>query len=723
MNRAAVGAAAPRAGGVLSARSPVASAVALVGGALMLAGCQTMSLTQSETADSPGHVAHVYVAAYPPVPWSAIQAKLSPANNLTIEQARAMVSAPTQAETAQFLSSFAAGLNLSIVPPSAGTPTVSATGLPTAGLPASAPTADFTKIPPPLAINGGALLQEGTALFQRAQILDNQIANQVLPAGYRPFLLTFQFDVQPHQGNLDYDAYTDVTLVPEDISKRLTYAGRPPIRIFPVIISDTMEITSVGRSVEALQQAQASLTAILAHVGGAGSVGRSSDKAATILGPDRNSLVTAGRVTDNTVRIRFGATNSGRAGRAITPETYNISFLILVDSSNPGPGGLDSLAAVTHTSFKDFHGRPPTGDGSDEYRDVLAERVCDALHGYALAVHDQFCPAGRDAQGRYPKGSFASDGAKDRALDLLRHVDRQRYDELAPAAAGPDADIKLQRLVAELQMLQVRQKYGEVSIPLPSWAPALPDGRQVALFADDGKQAATVALRGGRDLEVRQIRAWLSLGDGAGGGSAVLPTAVGVGANGTEIDLTFPSAALVFQPTHGVPARTRPKGAPVVPPATFDGPSLTVTLRDDRLPVTAQPVSAVYTVRTVKPVPGTPATAANPVQVTSSTLIPDADGRAQLTLHVGAVKDASVVGGLHLVVAGGDVRSDVAGALAPSAKVKGVDVTQNTTPVLVLGDLAPGQSVTLQTIDDAAPAQTTYGAPIVLTVGAGAPRK
>ncbi len=719
----------------------------LLSGTAMLAGCQSMSLKEQATADTPGHVAHVYVSAYPPVPWSSIAPKLSPANSLTIDQARAMAAAPTQIETAQFLSSFAAGLNLSAVPHSADSPTASTTGIPTATLPATAPVADFSKVPPNLALNGATLLQEGTALFQRAQILDNQIANQVLPEGYRPFLITFQFDVQPHQGDLDYDAYTDLTIVPADLSARLgsSSPSKPAIRIFPVVISDTSEVTSVGRSVEAMQQAQATLTAIFAHSGLGGSIGSASDKAAMILGPDMNSLVTAGRVTDSTVRIRFGATNSGRSGRAVAAGTYNISFLVLVDDAvptvavsqavQPTMTAIRSLAVVTQTSFKDRAGHPVAAQNEDSYNAKIAGEVCDLIHS-DLANYDavvispleaRICPEGDRKDDGYSKESFLTkDGqtkpAIEKTLKFLWNVDRGNYADLKDAvpsdSSGLAVDVTLHRLISSLEQLQVRQKLGEVTISLPAWSPTLPDSDQIGFLADDGKQSAIVSLRNAKDLDTQHLKAWLKYDDGPTAKGSVLPTAITVTGGGSEVDLTFPSAALVYSPHADAttPRATSP---------TFDGKNLVLTFDPDSVNRGRQALTATYTVRTIKPAPVATIQAANPVQVTNSLIVPDPDGYGHLTLHIGTLEKVAPKGSLHLLVSGADIdgRSGLPGALAASAKIKGVDINQGTTPVLALGSLAPGQTVTLQTVDDSDPALITYGAQIVLTVGNAAPRK
>ena len=340
----------------------------------------------------------------------------------------------------------------------------------------------------------------------------------------------------------------------------------------------------------------------------------------------------------------------------------------------------------------------------------------------------------------------------DTPLTLLRGLDRGDYAQVGRCLIagrtktetvenGVDpafTDQGYARMLAAIAEIQIDSRFGDLVIDLPDYLPTLPDAGQVVLFNDDGKQSATIALRNGRDLDAGIVRAWLNKvpGSGADGAPARLyPSALSVAANGTELDLTFPSTAIfaAAAPELAAAADGKSKAAakpkPVTKPpaakakpAPLDGWVLTVAFQPnfvcpDRAGETfgsecpkagGQP----YTLKLVNPPPPSPASGPNPVQVTSTQIVADADGYGRVTLFVGKAPAAGAA--LHVTIAGANL-PPVAGALPPSVKVKGVDVTPNTRPVLALGPLVPGQTVVLTTVDDPAK-QITYGPPITLTV-------
>lgn len=217
-------------------------------------------------------------------------------------------------------------------------------------------------------IDASTWLIAGTALYQQAAILDNQITNELLPEDYQAYLITLQINLQPKRRDLPYDAYTDVSLLPADWSQAWhasdevhgKASGLPPIKVYPLIIMDAEETTNIGRSLQAIRQASLQLSGIVSGVGVAAGASGAIDRAASVVGLDKNSLVTVGRISDNTVRIRLGAENSGSSGLAMVPRSYNVSLVVLT-RWNPTPNSKDrvtSLSVVTHTSIVDAVGKP-----------------------------------------------------------------------------------------------------------------------------------------------------------------------------------------------------------------------------------------------------------------------------------------------------------------------------------------------------------------------------
>ncbi len=723
--------------------------------AATLCGCQaTPPLVTNSEANSSEDAVNVYVSALPPVPWSAINAKLGPGNNLTIANAQAMAANTTQIQVAQFLSSFAAGLSIGLPTatetltttiPATGPQTTSGTRVQNYGtvpsapsdsgaLPSSAPVPGLSTAPPMTAIDGSTLLAAGTALYQQAQILDNQIATQVLPDGYQVNLVTLQIDLQPIRRDLNYDTYTNIEFMPSDWREAKgsstgergvngSTKGLPPVIVYPLVIMDAMETANVGHTIQTLRQAGLQLAGMIHAIGVNGQVGGSSDSANSIVGLDKNSLITLGRLNDDTVRVRIGAENSGSSGLALVPRSYNVSLVVLtrwpqkVDLASMSR--VTQLAAVSHTEVY-----TPQGEQlqSVRKRDALAQRVKTLLanFGYCTAKRpcnldgvstilntDESCPTN-------PKGLEIGG-----YLDLLRAVDREDYEmidselnirkERDSDLNGDAIDYKntilsLQRLVAELSEIQANSRYATLQIPLPHpFDPTLPGVGQLALVGDDKKQATKVSLYGATGIvDQRRVSANLLVqavpsSDSKGASTSSAPplaidsrlqaTQVIVSPDGREIDLTFPSlAAAELAPASGKP--------------------LSVDLLT---PEGGMWETRAYAVRLtqVTPTPDPPL----PIAATTNVITADVTGTGIVTLLVDKPDPSiKVKGKLIIVVSGADIRIDSTVPNSPAASMvtgKGILMPATIGPLAIkLGDLNSATPVTL-TLEDVPPTPAT----------------
>lgn len=685
-------------------------------------GCQStdvrLPVERAHVTDAED-AANVFVSAYPAVPWSDIADKLEPKNNLTSEQARAMAAHTTQVQIAQFLSTFAAGLGVGLpistesvtsaldaagvtqrtstrsttsgsVPASSGTPMITAPTL----------TPDLNKPLVPTVVDGSTLLTAGTALYQQAQILDHQISKGFLPEGYQAHLVTLQVNLQPKRRNVSYDAYTDVNLLPGSWAQAIATSdevnarvGVPsPVIVYPLIIMDALETTSVGRSMEAIRQAALQLAGTIGPVGVSGGAAGGTTRMASIVGLDKNSLVTVGRVSDHTVRIRLGAENSGSAGLALVPRTYNISLVVLTrwDKSVTNRRVL-SLEAITHTTFVSTEdGRPLE---SRVRRERLASRVSERLKLFGFRAPVAPCldsldsvpappaPVRRWWQSAAPEAPPSLTMTEMRAhLELLRAVDRGDYKKVTACLSLPDPlpdvsrEITVRRLVAELIEIQVESRYSKIHIPLKGRAdPTLPDEAQVALYAESKKQTSLV-LRGGKGLTLGQLHAKLEVAEPpkqAGGAKALvgqlIATSISMTGDGSEVTISFP-----------------PLGPANLTPA--DGKPLSFSIDNA--------TEAKYAIRKTDtkedPVP-------NPVTASSSVLVADQNNVARVALLVGK-PDPRIKGPLMALVENADVREDkMIGAVAISSK--GIPLAPNSVVILELGNLTPARLVKIVTVD------------------------
>ena len=129
---------------------------------------------------------------------------------------------------------------------------------------------DLSKGPFAYGLDASTQLTVGSSVFQLAQILDNQISKSIAPKGYQAHLLTFQVNLQPKGRNLPYDAYVNLTIMPASWDVAIAgsemlardSAELSPVIIYPLVISDSMESSNVGRSVEAIRQAAFALSGL-----------------------------------------------------------------------------------------------------------------------------------------------------------------------------------------------------------------------------------------------------------------------------------------------------------------------------------------------------------------------------------------------------------------------------------------------------------------------------
>lgn len=718
-----------------------------------LASCEAlMPLTTERRVDYSEEVANVFVAAYPAVPWSAISEKLQPQHNLSTADARALAAVTTQTQVNQFLSTFSAGLAVSLPLKTATTTTEVAadgtttttgsrqstsgsvptsSGAPTSTVGNEALVPDLSKGPLAAGLDASTQLIAGTGVYQLAKVLDNQITNSVKLDGYEAHLLTLQVNLQPLGRNLPYDAYVSVTMLPGTWKKALETSndvetdgqGLPPVIMYPLVVTDAMESASVGRSLEVIRQAALQLSGIVANAGVNLGLGGGSDRLESIIGADRNSLVTLGRVSDHTIRIRLGAQSQGSRKLALVPRTHNVS-LVVFTRAKPSEY-VDRLAIITETTFVDVESgvTKPSLRAGEKAREGLRVAVQKVVESYGYSLNE---------------GCAASDGGEDLALDLLRAVDRSDYRyvsrclaevaektpprrgsvpeakartlfelTLGSAASSPQGlkgvepvgEARLRRLLASLMKIQMDSRHSKLLVQLtPSPEPEAPPS-QLAFLSDDGKSSATLVLREGKQIKAEKVVARLKFTQGDKQ-IVLVPNSVGVEADGA-LRVSFPSIVAsdlqtetpVKPPSLKEPTKGKSKGkvdAKEEPPKTELGVPGPVALELSYSPPATKFKTETYQVKYLKAEPEAPG---NPISVSNAVLVPDASGTAKLTLMVGAWKGAA----LGVRISGADVRAIEPAAAFDTARMA-VPLTEKSVVVLTLGNLSPTQPVQVRTI-------------------------
>lgn len=267
--------------------------------------------------------------------------------------------------------------------------------------------------------------------------------------GYHAHLVTLQVALQPKARNLPYDVYLNITMYPgitwkEAVSgpwARTARGGAPPVMVYPLTISESVEGVGV------------------------------------------DALATVGRVSDNSVRIRFGAHEYGmvkdKMRYGILPRTHNVSLVVITRAAATESERIDSLLVVSETEIVPVAGGKPLPH-AHEGRAPEQEQAEEVLklvgvHGFSLRPQCSAEPSKR---------------RNDWALDLLRAVDRQDYPGLqqcltyrmrgrprnSPLPPDMDAEAhqRLDRLVADLIRVQAGARTMKMMVPLPALAAAKP---------------------------------------------------------------------------------------------------------------------------------------------------------------------------------------------------------------------------------------------------------
>ena len=740
---------------------------ALASSCCLLASCfATTKLTDETRVKTSEEVANVYVSAYPAVPWSAISDKLQPKNNLSTADARAMAAVTTQSQVSQVLSTLSGGLAIGLpghtvartsTTDSSGNGTTttrsltpgavaSSSGMSVLGLTDANLTPDLTKSPFANGVDANTQLMGGLGVYQLAQILDNQISNELQPKGYQAYLVTFQVNLQPSRRDLPYDAYVNLTLMPGSWHKAIASSTLvannanelSPIIMYPLIVTDATETSSVGRSVESIRQAELALSGVIANVGLSAGVNKGSDDLASLLGSDRNSLVTAGRVSDNTLRIRLGAQFQGSSKYAIAPRTQNISVVVFTKDGTSDEDHLDKLAVITNTTFVDsIHGGDPL-PSVPGIRGTLSENVADIVSAYGFALNPE-CGSGLNqtndllraadrqdyvyvskcllvstgqtqANDERPRASFAAAPASAASVaacagttlcQSLLQADSLlsfRLDAARPNLLQerftPFEEAKLRRLVAGLMQLQAGSRYSKLMVQLTDYQSIVAREPETQLaFLADSKGGAKLTLRGATNVEASKLKPMLQVTRN-GKLLRLYPTSVAVDSSGV-VTVGFPGiAASKLMSTVPKPAPAKPNETDTVPPEPITLVWRYAKSGTDGLTPADLVIGSTYDVQMLAADADAPS---NPVSVTSSVLRPDSTNTARLTIFVDKW-DASK-GGLVLRVSNADIRS-VDPATALDASKKGLPLTGGTSLTLTLSNMSSAAPVQLRTFAD-----------------------
>jgi hypothetical protein len=433
-----------------------------------------------------------------------------------------------------------------------------------------------------------------TAFFQEVKLLNRYVADAALRRGYRAYVVRLQMSVVPFARNFPLDVYSNISFFPRTEKEDKTKSAKCQswhAEVIPLLVTDNLENTIKSRSLDSLRNLALTLSFLHPAAGGSASIKDQREELERALGGDLNSLLTVGRVSDNTLQVRLGAVRNvaGPHDYTILPRTHNITILLMVPegfADNSYPNTVARITAVSKTQLRHaVTGAQLTGQMHEDrqnnawqllppkYERADVEKL---LHSVFANDVDAFEDALKQAELEKLR-THADLTERWRALQKDNPVPidaTQRKEHLQAIAAhltmDPDADVatafdNAEPLKADqsLKAVMARPAYMEdlwcdiveslgksqfaaVRFELPP-AAKLPDDEMV-LAVDDG-ESMVVRLQGGAGLNQNGVTATLFVKTKAGEILPIVPhakipgTEINILAGGHGMTITFPSLA------------------------------------------------------------------------------------------------------------------------------------------------------------------------------------
>ncbi|HVT87647.1 MAG TPA: hypothetical protein VHD56_02245 [Tepidisphaeraceae bacterium] len=393
-----------------------------------------------------------------------------------------------------------------------------------------------------------------TALFQEGAIIDRYVKDAAINDEFDPYVVRLQVSLLPSARNAPYDAYSNISFFSGDFpvpstptvstpsspslgDKLLSFfhkketsrvttlpydatlTGKSNVRLIPLLVTDDIEATIESRSLEQMRQLVLALQAGYAGITGELGVNSVYDKLQVALGRDFNSTFTVARVSENTLRVRFGALQQPKSGYAMIPQTHNVSLLVLV----PKP---DKRAKTIADNAHDAFGVSVNKDSDARMVHLVAKTsFIDANTGEVLPVKDKvYYTALRDAllnnQIKFSHHALSDDNsdASEFTGKLTRLIAANDYDAFLkwwrsdfdnnyPGITFPD------RLWADLASIRSLSPYQSATFQLPLDKSPISLGANTVIspLTDVSASTATITVTPVADFDSTKVISWLTL--------------------------------------------------------------------------------------------------------------------------------------------------------------------------------------------------------------------
>lgn len=417
---------------------------------------------------------------------------------------------------------------------------------------------------PDAAVAGDPFLRymAATSLLQEVRLLQRYVRDVAIGPARDAYVMRVQVTLMPSQRDLALDAYTTLSFfgVPRDPNKN-THASAPGqelkalrvdtsgrledaaptqrVRVIPILVSDNLEGATESSSSAVLRQATVGL---LGSVGAAqlgGEAARRREQLQGLLGRQLNSLMTVGQVSDNTLRVRFGAMYQPNGGLGLVPRNQTVTVLVVVprDSEDRARGVEPANHAVRIASRTDFVNANTGEPLTPQTRHDLNQRLDVALKQYGVQV-DESHPAVSDMIAAVQQGDVL--GFNSALNSLVPHCgpftrrcpDATTMRQLAARSA--------ESIWMDVGSILATLPYSATVVPLPPSRVRTFDATQRPVAVDDGKRLV-ITLTGDPALQTGDYTATMPI---TADGSTIAATSIDMARRGyTLVEFESPVGA------------------------------------------------------------------------------------------------------------------------------------------------------------------------------------
>lgn len=327
---------------------------ALAGVVLLLSGCMTNPF-EPVKLHYQDELGTVHVTLFPPLHYDAYRDDLQPVFKMDTEKALQMAMPTTQRMAAARRSEQTYGLSIS----NAGAPQDFSTEK-----------ASSLNVKAEGNVEMDPFLWYSTALslYQEVHLLSRLFKDIGIDDNYEPYIVRLEVACMPKVKRAPYDAVVDIVFSPVgDDGLPATNA----MQIIPCLVTDNVEARFSELSDEKIVEMAAKVAATIKSVSVGAEARAKSQFMKSVLGNEYNSLLTVGRLSDNTLRVRLGAMHDPGSGYAAVPRTHKITLLALIKRDIALRTG-QTLNAISCVRYYD------SADGSQLYtRD--AKKIADLV--------------------------------------------------------------------------------------------------------------------------------------------------------------------------------------------------------------------------------------------------------------------------------------------------------------------------------------------------------